>query len=289
MGPRLRYLLLAAVLGAATAVLPAIATSAETPTVSGLETNKWSPMEVTISPSGSVIFKNASKTDKHGVVWESGPETPSCSGVPSTGQTHWEGSCAFAKSGTYDFYCSVHGKPMSGTVTVGSSGTTTTTTDTTGTTTATTPTTPTTPTVPTSTGGGGGAGGYSSLGSNSSGQQPRSAVSSLAGSAAHVASVQRGKAVHGSVVVATGGSQLTVEVLANTAQLAGAASHRTRVGRQVRTGLNAGKAFFSVSINRRALQALRKRGRLGLLVRLTLTRPGGGVAHRSLPVVLRKG
>jgi hypothetical protein len=209
--------------------------------------------------------------------------------VPSTGQTHWEGSCTFTKSGTYDFYCSVHGKPMSGTVTVGSSGTTTTTTGTTGTTT-TTPTTPTTPTILTSTGGGGsGAGGYSSPGSNSSGQQPGSAVSSLAGSAAHVASVQRGKAVHGSVVVATGGSQLTVEVLANTAQLAGAGSHRTRVGRQVRTGLKAGKASFSVSINRRARQALRKRGRLGVLVRLTLTPPGGGAAHRSLPVVLRKG
>jgi plastocyanin len=91
-------------------------------TISGLETNKWSPMEATISASGKVIFKNASKTDPHGVIWETGPETPSCSGVPSTGATQWEGNCTFTTAGTYDFYCAVHGKAMSGVVQVSASG-----------------------------------------------------------------------------------------------------------------------------------------------------------------------
>jgi plastocyanin len=91
-------------------------------TISGLESNKWSPMEVTVSQSGTVVFKNASKTDPHGVVWESGPETPGCSGVPSTGETRWEGSCNFVKAGTYAFFCSVHGKAMSGVVQVSASG-----------------------------------------------------------------------------------------------------------------------------------------------------------------------
>lgn len=118
---------------AALALLPMIASGAggSPPTISGLESIQWSPMEVTISPGGTVGFQNTSHSVRHGVVWKSGPETPHCEGVPiDEGQTNWSGTCTFSKEGVYEFYCYVHGLAMSGKVIVGSGGTTTTTTTT---------------------------------------------------------------------------------------------------------------------------------------------------------------
>jgi plastocyanin len=282
--PRRRYLPLVAVLGAATAVLPAIAASAGEPTITGLETNTWSPSEVTVTPAGTVIFKNPSKKDEHDVVWDTGPETPHCEGVPSTRAAKWEGSCSFAKEGTYTFHCSVHGPSMSGVVVVSSTGTTTTTTTTTPT--GPTGTTTTTPTGP-SPGGGGGGGNPTAPGSSPPpGQSSGGLLSTLAGSAAHVSSSQHGTAVHGSVTVVNGGSELTVEVFAAAARLAAAPPHRVRVGRLARTGLGPGRVVFSVHLSHRALRTLHRRGRLALLVRISLTAPGGVPAHRSMSVVL---
>ena len=58
----------------------------------------------------------------HGVVWETGdPSTPACSGVPvNKGETNWKGTCTFTNTGTYKYYCFVHGRAMSGTVNVSS-------------------------------------------------------------------------------------------------------------------------------------------------------------------------
>lgn len=110
------------------AVVAAGAGGAPGPTISGLESSMWSPMEVTIAPGGTVTFQDTSNTVPHGVVWTGGPETPHCEGVPiNEGKTNWKGTCTFAAEGVYDFYCYVHGMGMSGKVIV-SSGTTTTTT-----------------------------------------------------------------------------------------------------------------------------------------------------------------
>jgi plastocyanin len=121
VGKRKRYLLLSAVLGAAFVVVPAIAESS--PTVNGTESLTWSPHEVTVRPGGAVTFQNTSTTISHGVVWEPGdPSTPACSGVPvNKGETNWKGSCSFSNAGTYRYYCFVHGRAMSGIVSVGSS------------------------------------------------------------------------------------------------------------------------------------------------------------------------
>jgi plastocyanin len=117
---RKRYLLLAGVVGAALGAVPAIAETS--PTVSGTESLKWVPPEVTVAPGGTVNFQNTSASVPHGVVWEAGnPSTPACSGVPvNRGETNWKGSCTFTNAGTYRYYCYVHGRAMSGSVNVGS-------------------------------------------------------------------------------------------------------------------------------------------------------------------------
>lgn len=96
-------------------------------TISGLESDMWSPMEVTIAPGGAVAFQDTSTNIPHGVVWKSGPETPHCEGVPiGEGKTNWKGTCTFVREGLYEFYCFVHGMKMSGKIFVGSSSVSTT-------------------------------------------------------------------------------------------------------------------------------------------------------------------
>jgi len=118
---RRRYLPLAAAVGAAIAVVPAVTGLASSATVQGTSQITWSPEKVTLGAPGSVMFENPSGIP-HGIVWSGGPETPSCeSGVPvdSSSSSNWKGSCTFTKEGTYTYYCSYHGMKMSGTITVG--------------------------------------------------------------------------------------------------------------------------------------------------------------------------
>lgn len=120
--------------GAALAIVAMIANGAggaPAATISGLETDMWSPMEVTIAPGDTVAFQNTSGGIPHGVVWKSGPEMPHCEGVPiNEGRTDWKGSCTFVKEGVYEFYCYVHGMKMSGKIVVTAGGAATTTTST---------------------------------------------------------------------------------------------------------------------------------------------------------------
>jgi plastocyanin len=85
-------------------------------TGNSLATYAWTPSAAEVSSGGSVAFKNAT-ANFHGLKWESGPETPDCTGTPSVGQGNWSGSCSFAQGGTYNFYCPVHPAQMKGTIT----------------------------------------------------------------------------------------------------------------------------------------------------------------------------
>jgi plastocyanin len=81
-------------------------------------TAAWMPSTATVSPGGTVEFKNTSTSVSHGVMWNAAnPAVPSCPGVASTGMPNWSGTCTFTQSGTYNFVCSVHAN-MTGTVTV---------------------------------------------------------------------------------------------------------------------------------------------------------------------------
>jgi plastocyanin len=250
---RRRYVLLVALLGVATAVLPAIASSETSPTVEAAGGGYaypfyWNPSTAIVNAGGAVMFKNMSTTVEHGVVWTGGPETPSCPGVSvNKGETNWKGTCTFTHPGTYTFHCYVHPTEMTGSITVNASGTTTTTT-TTPTTTTTTTTTPTTPIEPTS--------GSPIVGRPS------------------LRSSQRGGSIKGSLDISkTGaGDRLEVDVFAKNASLAKAKHFGSvRVGRFVRSSVSAGKVPFVVKLNVKARNALKRHRRLALSVKIVLT------------------
>jgi hypothetical protein len=174
---RKRHLPVAAVLGAAVAIVPALAAGTPAPSEVKLEVaehcyfKEWpcwnvkgnNPEDIrqiqpfTIAQGGTISFEDNEPSYPTDVLWTSA--APSCtSGVPSTPKTSWSGTCTFANAGEYEFeseglfndgtfnykqYKVIVGNPGGGGTT---STTTTTTTPTTTTPTTTTPTT-TTPTT----------------------------------------------------------------------------------------------------------------------------------------------
>ncbi|HEV7584875.1 MAG TPA: hypothetical protein VGO14_03755 [Solirubrobacteraceae bacterium] len=279
---RYAFLLVCALLGAAVAVLPAVAGSETAPpTITAINSegiykeqhHYWSPAGVTVAPGAVVSFSNPSSEVRHGVEWTGGPATPGCTGVPgSLGAYGWHGECTFTQPGSYYFRCTVHPTEMSGVVTVSSGGSTTTTT-TTGTpssagTTTTTQTTPA-PLVQSA---------------------PLALLAGPASQAVRLATRQHGRSVRGSVDVSPAGSggRLEVDLLARPATLGGAV-HATQmqVGRLIRSPLTAGIVSFKVTLNTRAGRALRAHHRLALTVRILLRSAQGAALRISRAVVLR--
>ncbi|MCW3029867.1 MAG: blue (type 1) copper domain protein [Solirubrobacterales bacterium] len=281
---RVAFLLVCALLGAAVAVLPAVAGSETSPTVSaesnattcGYYLNCWSPAQVELTAPGTVTFQNSSGM-AHGVVWTTGPATPTCNGVPiNSSAASFNGTCSFSQTGTYRFYCYVHGPYMSGTVIVSPSATTTTTT---------TPGTQPGGTTTTTTQPAGTASTPSIAPTGSGSQQPAAVEAGLVA----LARSQRGRVVRGSLQVtgAYAGGRLEVDLLAKRAALASAGvTAAAHVGRLVRTSLHSGKLSFSVALNARARGALARHDRLPLTVRFSLTPPNGSPAVTSRSVVL---
>jgi plastocyanin len=251
--PKWRHLLLAGVLGASLASIPAVANS-EPQTVEAVnegglygETHRWNPSTVTVISGDTVTFRNQTEVS-HGIEWRSAV-TPTCtSGVPvgttvSASGTKWSGACTFSQPGTYLYYCTVHGAAMSGTITVDANGTTTT---------SPPPTTTTTTTPPPS-------------------GEP---VSGPAVTGSSIRSSQRGGVVKGTLKVspAGAGGRLEVDVFAPKASLARAMRGGTlRVGRLIRGSVSAGAVAFAVKLNARAHRALKRRHRLALTVKVVFT------------------
>ncbi|MGA8364186.1 MAG: plastocyanin/azurin family copper-binding protein [Solirubrobacteraceae bacterium] len=94
------------------------------------ERHFWEPTPVEVTTSGAAVtFTNASSEVPHGVIWENAPATPACeegAGKVPVGVAHsgysWKGTCTFSKEGVYNYYCSVHGRAMSGTIYVNANG-----------------------------------------------------------------------------------------------------------------------------------------------------------------------
>jgi plastocyanin len=276
----------AAVLGAAVAVLPAVASSESGPTIEaengGLYEHHWNPPTLTVGEGAAVTVSNPTAV-AHGVEWRSGPEKPVCTaGVPvGEGAEHaganWSGTCTFKAAGTYVFWCTVHRSYMSETVTVQPA----TTTGTTG--------TPPGGTTGTSSGGGGG-------GTNASPPVPslasaRSPFASAASKAVQVRSRQRGRVVRGSVDVSSAGAGGRLEadlLLARRAARAGATTSSPRVGRIVRSAVGAGTVTFGVPLNASGRRALARAGRLALVVEITLTPRAGSAVSVGRHVLLRR-
>jgi hypothetical protein len=214
--------------------------------------------KVTIATGGEVVFTDNANT-KANIAWMG--TAPACSPSvpvsPAAPRAPWEGRCRFEQPGTYRFESSTlfNGGPSLNyteyEIVVEGAGTgatpTTMTTTTTPTTTTVAPTTPSEP----------------SHGSPLEGAR----ALKLAGS-------QRGSAVRGSIEVsqAGAGGRLEVGLFATGASLAKAGHPaRVRVGRLVRSSLQAGSVSFSVPLSAKGKAALRRHRRLALTVKITLT------------------
>jgi plastocyanin len=286
LNPRRLALALAGLLGAAIAVVPSIAsgdppsTGSFTAVDDAWQANGGPGNSATIAPGGTVTFSYPSGFSQHNADFGSGSQPTSCTqtagansgAVPPLPHTFtspgWSGTCTFNTPGTYTFHCDLH-LGMTGTVTVGTTDTTATTaTETTGTTEATTTsTTTTTPTTPTSV---------------PPPTEPTipitpSPPSSPAG-AIKAAATQHGSTVHGSVNVSRSGAggRLEVDLL----------SGKRRVGRLVRTQLQAGTVRFSVPLGVAASHTLRRRGRLTLTVQVIVRSRTGATARAARRVTL---
>jgi len=294
----------AALLGAAVAVLPALAASQE----ATLEMNQscvelnwpcWtsaggaypSPTyTTTIAPGGSVTFVNHTKTAAN-IVWKSST-VPACASTvpvsPMAAAAEWEGKCTFEQPGTYEFESPGLFYPTGYKVVVESPSTGTTPTDT-------TDTTGTTSTGTTTFGGSSGSspgsGAPTTPGSGSGGVagQVGSLFLGSASTACKLPSSQHGQSVHGSIEISSAGSggRLEVQLLAASASLAGGThSARVQVGRLVRASVRAGRDAFTVALNTKGRRALRLHGHLTLIVKLRLTAAQGKSATLTRSVIL---
>jgi hypothetical protein len=281
---------LAALIGAAVAVLPALAAG---PSEAKLEVNEncvepewpcWTApgpkpepaSKITIAAGGEVMFTDHATTAA-AVVWLG--STPACTGVPASATTNWEGKCKFEQPGIYKFESSTLFKEdgldytkyeivVEGTATG------------------------TTPTTTTSPGGGGTTTSPPSPsgGSGSGAAPPSSPLVGSASEAVELARTQHGSSVRGSVKISQAGvgGRLEVDLLASGATLAKAGhSPRVRVGRLVRSSLYAGTISFTVPLSAKGKAALRRHRRLALAVKITLTPQHGAAVTVTHRVVLQ--
>lgn len=274
-----------AVLGAATAVLPALAGSETIPAIEAVNVGEgiygehhWSPAQVSVGVGGTISLSNPSEV-KHGVYWVAGPVSPSCTaGVPvgtsaAASGVKWSGTCTFATAGTYTFYCTVHGAAMRARVTVGEEPTSTTTT--------TTPTSPVTSSAPTNL-----------YPPPSEVSQPSSHVPSTSGSplsgaapgAVHFAPGLRAGTIKGSIGLSTLaiGGRLEVDLLVRHG------AKLVRVGRVLRSHLQAGRIAFALPLDAGAARSLRSRHRLAVTVRLVLAPLHGATLRITRNLVLHR-
>ncbi len=271
---------LAALIGAAVAVLPALAAA---PSEAKLEVNEncevsnwpcWTTegsasiakptKSMTIASGGSVTFIDHASTAA-AVVWMG--SAPACTGVPTSAMADWEGKCKFEQPGTYKFESSTLWPEYTKyeIVVEGAATGTTPATPTTTTPTTTTPTTPTTPSQP----------------GHGTPLEGGSKALKLAGS-------QRGSTVHGSIKVSQAGSggRLEVGLFAAGASLAKTGhSGQVRVGRLVRSSLTAGSVSFAVPLTAKGKAALRHHRRLALTVKIKLTPVHGAAVTVTRSVV----
>jgi hypothetical protein len=289
---RKRYLPVAAVLWAAVAIAPAPALAAA-PSEAKLEVNEncvqpnwpcWTTegsasrpqptKSVTIASGGKVAFVDHG--EKANIAWtgtapECEPEVPVAPAPPKTG---WEGKCTFKTAGTYKFESSTlfnEGGSLNYTeyeIVVEAS--------------AITP-----PTGPT---GEGGSKGGSSPGTTTSGPAPagESPTGSPLSGAPRISSSQHGTTVKGSLQIskAGAGDRLVVELMATTASLASTGRSTQVVGRSVSASVSAGQQSFSVKLDAKAKRALKRRHRLALKVRITLTPAHGQTTSVTRSVTL---
>jgi plastocyanin len=276
---------LVAALGAAAAVLPALAqgdgppASASFTAVDNLWVLAGSPgTRATIATGGTVSFSYPSGSNTHDVVFPSA-QPSSCAMTSGTSANPvpplpdppqgpgWAGTCTFTVPGTYTFYCRVHPDSMVGSIVVQDpppATVPTTTTDTAPVVVSPPPadTTPATTVVPVA---------------------PRpAAIGSVT-----VAKVQRGSVLKGSLVVGQAGRLSLAALAPRSAVVSTAAVRLTTVGRVAARTVAAGRRSFSIKLTATGRRALRRHGRLTITVRVTLAGASGTVTRDTTGIALR--
>lgn len=308
---RKRYLPLVALLGAAVAVVPTLAQGASSGSVQA-DDFYYMPQTLAITTGGTVTFSEGG-VYQHDVHF-SGPLPSSCtnnnssvtsavgpsaadSTLPTASSQAWSGTCTFSQDGTYTFYCDIH--HFTGTVYVNAAGTVPSTTSTspppTTTTTTTTTTPPPTTTGTTTTGttttpyGGGSSGGTTTSPTSAQGGSGGAPTAGAALSALRISSSQKGPRLRGSVVLGRAGSTVQINLVVAAAALARSPSRApVSAGRLTMRRVGPGRVSFSVPLNARARRALRRRGRLRLVVKIAVTSPGGASATVNRTVTLHR-
>jgi len=299
---RKRYLPVAAVLGAAVAVVPAMAIGTPAPSEVKLEVAQncntpnwpcWNPKgspeknvgfyEVapfTIAQGGTISFEDNDSKAPTDVIWKGA--APSCiPAVPSTPETGWKSTCTFSTAGEYEFESQelfndgTSNYTKYKVIVEGAA-------------------TGTTPTMPTSPGGGGGTttSPTGPAGGSGPGAAPGSPLLGSASEAVKLARTQHGSSVRGSVAISPAGvgGRLEVDLLASGASPAKAGhSSQTRVGRLVRSSLYAGTTSFTVPLNAKGRAVLRRHHRLTLTVKITLTPAHGEATTVTRSMTLHAG
>lgn len=115
---------------------------------------------------------------------------------------------------------------------------------------------------------------------------PPPAPLAAAASSLRIARQQRGTRVRGSVRVARSGSRVLFRVFVRRNVLYGGRSRRqVQVGRQLRSSVGAKRVTFATALSPAARRALKRRGKLALSLRLTVT-PAHGTSYTATRTVI---
>lgn len=249
----------------------------------------------TIAVGGTVTFGYPSGISRHNADFSGGPAPTSCTQTAGTpGGTPpplptvptaagWSGTCTFDTPGTYAFHCDLHPLAMRGTITVVNPNAPPPSTST-GTTTA--PPPPTTTTAP---------GGTTPASTTPPGTAPPPVGGSSSTGRARarfaVAHAQYGTVLRGNVTGIAAGARVDVTALASARALGArhaARTRRLRVGFKRVRATAAGVASFTVRLSASARAALRRHHRLGVMLRIAVTPPGGVRVVKTVPVTVRE-
>jgi hypothetical protein len=95
--------------------------------------------------------------------------------------------------------------------------------------------------------------------------------------------------LRGAVTTPAGPSRIVVTAFASSRSLAGRAARRVRVGFVSKRSAGTGRTRFAFRLKAVARSALRRRGRLGVSVRIVVTAPTGQAVTKSIAVTVRSG
>jgi plastocyanin len=289
MTRRVLYFGIAALLGAAVAVVPTVASGTSPPTSASFtavdyawDVSGGTSHQATIAQGGTVTFSYPTGSSAHNADFGSvatpsscaqtaGAESGSVPPVPHAPTAPgWSGNCTFNTPGTYTFHCDLH-PGMTATIIVQGPGGTSTATSPAPTTAAPTTTT-TTASAPTGTGT-----------TSPLSQAKPSPLAGNASTAVKIARVQRGSVIRGLADVSGAGASGTL-LIQLLVRRSGAA---VLAGRRTWHAIHRGAVRFSVPLNPVAKRQLALRKRLTVTVKLTLSSPRSTSVQLTRRVSLR--